>query len=422
MGGGKSLINVQLTENWGVKNGLILCPLAVLPVWRREFAKHAATSPRVLVLEGGSVAEKTEAADRFLKQGPGIVAINYDSARAEAFAKWSTKRRWDLVTLDESHRAKSASGKTSKLVHALGRLAGHRLCLSGTPMPHSPLDIYGQYRFAAPGIFGPSYVRFRSRYAITDKMFPSKVLRYINQEEFAEKVGKLIYRVDNSVLDLPQAMHETRTFELCPKARRAYRELEQDLITEVDSGTVTVSNALVKLLRLQQITSGYLPVEGGRGERIDMGKEALLADFLDDLPSNEPVVVFCRFRSDLDCVRQAAATLRRRYGELSGQRRDLTEHAMMRDDVDVMGVQIQSGGVGVDFTRAAYAVYFSVNWALGDYDQSLARLHRPGQNRPVRYYHLLARDTVDEKVYKAFDTKREIIETVLSSLSGRYAA
>jgi SNF2 family DNA or RNA helicase len=165
-----------------------------------------------------------------------------------------------------------------------------------------------------------------------------------------------------------------------------------------------------------------LPVEGGRGERIDMGKEALLADFLDDLPSNEPVVVFCRFRSDLDCVRQAAATLRRRYGELSGQRRDLTEHAMMRDDVDVMGVQIQSGGVGVDFTRAAYAVYFSVNWALGDYDQSLARLHRPGQNRPVRYYHLLARDTVDEKVYKAFDTKREIIETVLSSLSGRYAA
>ena len=422
MGTGKSLVDVQLTENWGVRAGLILCPLAVLPVWRREFYKHSASGIRIIVLEDGSVADKARAADEFLKAGPGVVCINYDSARNDAFATWATRRRWDLVTLDESHRCKSPSGKTSKLVHKLGTLAGRKLCLTGTPMPHSPLDIYGQYRFLAPGIFGPSFVRFRTRYAITDRMFPSKVLRWINQEEFAQNVGKIMYRVDNTVLDLPPAMHETRTFDLCPKARRAYRELEQDLITEIDAGTVTVSNALVKLLRLQQITSGYLPVEGGRGERIDLEKEALLADFLADLPSDEPVVVFCRFKSDLACVRQAASTLRRRYGELSGERRDLTEHATMREDVDVMGVQIQSGGVGVDLTRAAYAVYFSVNWALGDYDQSLARLHRPGQTRPVRYYHLLARETVDEQVYAAFDKKRNVIEAVLSSLSRRYAA
>lgn len=422
MGVGKSMVNVQLTENWGVKNALILCPLAVLPVWRREFAKHAATEPRVLILENMSVADKTAEAQEFLRRGPGIVCINYDSARCDTFANWATKRTWDLVTCDESHRMKAASGKTSKLSHKLGRLAGRRLCLTGTPIPHSPLDIYGQYRFLAPGIFGPSFVRFRARYAITDRMFPSKVIKWINQEEFAAQVGKIMYRVDSSVLDLPPVMHETRTFDLCPKAKRAYRELEQDLITELDSGTVTVDNALVKLLRLQQITSGWLPTGEGRGERVDMGKEALLADFLDDLPSDEPVVVFCRFRTDLDCVRQATHTLKRRYGELSGQRRDLTNHATMRDDVDVMGVQIASGGVGVDLTRAAYAVYFSVNWGLGDYDQSLARLHRPGQTRSVRYYHLLAKGTVDEAVYAAFDKKRSIIETVLSSLSGRYAA
>lgn len=621
MGGGKSMVNIQLTENWGIKAGLILCPLAVLPVWRREFYKHSASGIRILILESGSVADKTRQADEFLRQGPGVVCINYDSARNEAFAAWAVKRRWDLVTLDESHRCfpagtlvstpsgdipiehirdgqevysychetdrvvasrvsatmshenglgysvgqrfastpnhpvwtrfgyvnadaltefdelailenrtiayeqaeypaylqampkgisgspkdiavlqqelqiqaavrqrpiktgavsakhagndceagssgetrrasfitqesvqqqggacsnlvynietehsnyfangvlvhncKSSSGKTSKLVHKLGRLAGRRLCLTGTPMPHSPLDIYGQYRFAAPGIFGPSFVRFRARYAITDRMFPSKVLKWINQEEFAAQVGKIMYRVDSSVLDLPPVMHETRTFDLSPKAKRAYRELEQDLITELDSGTVTVDNALVKLLRLQQITSGWLPTGEGRGERLDMGKEALLADFLADLPSDEPVVVFCRFRTDLDCVRQATHTLKRRYGELSGQRRDLTNHATMRDDVDVMGVQIASGGTGIDLTRAAYAVYFSVNWALGDYEQSLARLHRPGQERSVRYYHLIAKGTVDADVYSAFESKRSIIQSVLERLSSRYAA
>jgi SNF2 family DNA or RNA helicase len=85
----------------------------------------------------------------------------------------------------------------------------------------------------------------------------------------------------------------------------------------------------------------------------------------------------------------------------------------MSPDVDVVGVQVQSGGVGIDLTRAAYAVLYSVGFSLGDYEQLLKRVHRPGQERATTYIHLLAEDTVDEKVYQALAEKRKVVEFVL---------
>jgi SNF2 family DNA or RNA helicase len=88
-------------------------------------------------------------------------------------------------------------------------------------------------------------------------------------------------------------------------------------------------------------------------------------------------------------------------------------------DAVILGVQIQSGGVGIDLTRAAYAVYYSLGFSLGDYEQSLARLRRPGQTRCIRYYHLVAPGTVDQQVYAALKERRSVVEAVLQNLSPR---
>jgi SNF2 family DNA or RNA helicase len=72
-----------------------------------------------------------------------------------------------------------------------------------------------------------------------------------------------------------------------------------------------------------------------------------------------------------------------------------------------------SGGIGVDFTRARYAIYYSLSYSLTEFDQSMARLHRPGQARSVTYYHLVAEDTIDETVYKALEKRKEVIDEIL---------
>ena len=193
----------------------------------------------------------------------------------------------------------------------------------------------------------------------------------------------------------------------------------------------------------------------------DNQKGRTLAELLDDLPPSEPVVVFCRFRHDLDVIRDVVKRSGRmsfelsgRYNELAGwqqgadplyicnkcSNRDLLPYVgpttpcnmappekpdycpgtmkVQTSAGDVLAVQIQAGGVGIDLSRAAYCVYFSMGYNLGDYLQSLARLDRPGQTRSVTYIHLVARDTIDEKVYAALQNRQDVIEAIIEGIKG----
>jgi SNF2 family DNA or RNA helicase len=178
-------------------------------------------------------------------------------------------------------------------------------------------------------------------------------------------------------------------------------------------GEVTADNVLVKILRCQQMTGGALPLDDGTIEEIDTEKAKLLADELEDINPAEPVVVFCRFHHDLDNVSKVADQLGRRYGELSGRRSDaLAADATLTEGVQVAGIQIQAGGTGVDFTRSAFGIYYSVGHSLGDYLQSRKRLHRPGQTRSTRFRHLVMEGTIDEDVYEALANRQKVTDRI----------
>lgn len=427
MGTGKSAVAVSIVVNEGHRRTIILCPVSVMPVWRREFERHAGAPVRVLVLDGKqAVAKKIASAELFLATAealrtPAVVVVNYETARTGAFTAWALgpSRRWDCAILDESHRAKGPTTATGRFVDKLGRVAGKRLCLTGTPLPHSPLDLFSQFRFLDRGIFGTSYGAFRTRYAQTNPLFPSKVDRWLRQDELAERAGWITYHVGSEVLDLPEAIHETRLVRLGSLAQGVYDSLEEELIADVHGGTITVANAMVKLLRLQQVTSGYVTSSelDNVPQVLGTEKRDALADLLEDVAPDEPAVVFCRFVHDLDAVADVARALGRTCGEISGRRKDLTPHGTMPEGLSTLAVQIQSGGVGIDLTRARYAVYYSLGFSLGDYEQSLARVHRPGQTRPVTYYHLVAQDTVDQRVYGALQRRAEVVGDLIAQMN-----
>jgi len=421
MGTGKSKPTVDLAVNWGCRLTLVLCPKSVLGVWRREFEQWAAVAANVCILDKGTTAKKRDIAAGHLMlcehlRQPAVVVTNYDSVWREPFGKWSVNVPWDLVICDESHRIKAHNSQVSKHAAKLGAVAARRLCLTGTPMPHSPLDLFGQFRFLDPGIFGTSWHWFSHRYARHDNPHvPQMVTSYANQDELQRRMAWITYRVGNEVLDLPEVTHNVLACQLSPAAMKNYRDLEDEMITEVQAGVVTVANALVRLLRLQQVTSGFLQADDAEiPTEIDTAKRDVLSDLLEDIGKDEPVVVFCNFRHDLAAIAAVAKKLGRTYGEVSGARKDLTSHATMPDGVQVMGVQVRAGGLGIDLTRARYAVYYNHPWSLGDYEQSVARVHRPGQTRHTFYYHLVAENTVDEHVQRSLEKKRDAVESILS--------
>lgn len=421
MGTGKSKIVVDLIVNRNHRKSLILCPLSVVPVWPKQFANHAGWGEdeyTVFRLDGfGSSEMKVEKAKRAIRiaeaSGKAIVLIaNYELGRTANFSHWALQEDWDLVVLDESHKVKAPGGTTSKFVGELGRKAKYRLALTGTPMPHSPFDVYGQYRFLDPGIFGTNFAGFRNRYAQMGGYGGYEVTSYRNEDELNKRFYSIANRVTKDVLDLPEVMHVERITRLAPEAEAVYKKIERQFYAEIaEDKRITVANVLVKLLRLSQISNGHVISDEGEVIGFDSAKQNLFAEILDELPEREPVVVFTRFHEDLNQIRNATIAAGRTYSELSGRTKQVER--WQAGETDVLGAQIQSGGVGIDLTRARYAVYWSTGLSLGDYEQSLARVHRPGQSQSVVYVHMICANTVDEKIYAALAAKKDVVEYVL---------
>lgn len=419
MGTGKSLVAVQLTRMRKHMRVLIVCPKKVIDVWPEQFHLH--TDARILVvpLKKGSIVERATAMKQSIalaqaRKQPVVIVINYEGCWHEPFGSLAVHEGFDFLVLDECHRIKAPGGKASRY---LSRLAWHipwRLGLTGTMMPHSFLDIYAQYRAIDCRVFGSNYTAFKRQYGVFGGYQNYQLIGVQNKEDLHARVYSIAYHASKDVLDLPPEMHIAYRCELSSGARKVYDDLYSKFVAGVHDGTVTVYNALTKLLRLQQCTSGYAKLDDGREVEIDLAKYELMLDTVEDSEASEPWVIFCRFRHDLEKVHQMADALGRTSLELSGSRDELKR--WQDGEAPILAVQIQSGGLGIDLTRARYCGYFSKGFSLGDYDQSLARVHRPGQKRPVTYYHWIAENTVDERVETSLANKKEVIADILNQV------
>mgnify|MGYP001559831803 FL=1 len=441
---GKSAVAILLIANRGHRRTLILCPHSVVDVWPEEFAKHCPVPVHVASLVDGSVRARMDTADRAMRAAqamrvPSITIVNYEAARCEPFASWALAQEWDLVVGDELHRCKAPPGPkgiTSKFMRALGRKTAYRLGLTGTPMPHTPLDLFGQYTFLDQTIFGPSWVAVRSRYAVMGGYGNHQVVTLRIQErladgrpnpyfdpalaaEFQARFTSIAFRVKlREVFEhIPDDVSIERRGSLGPEGRRVYHDLERQFVADVRGGVVTAANAMTRLIRLQQCTSGYARLDpdtpGGDAcdVPVDDGKTQLLTDVLEDFAPHEPLVVFSRFHHDLDAIHTVAKKTGRTSLELSGRRKELA--AWQAGEADVLAVQEQAGGVGIDLSRSKYGIFYSLTWSLGDFEQAMSRLNSHRQTQPATHIHLIMRGTVDEHMYSARRARRDVVASVL---------
>lgn len=425
MGVGKTKIVIDLIVNMNWRRVLVLCPKSVIQVWPAEFEKHAAAPVGVLAPDDDKLSIRSRQIQPFLdlcavRQQPAVVVLNYDAAWREVLSSILFAVQWDAVICDESHRIKAPGGKAALFCSRLGDKVPRRLCLTGTPLPHSPMDAYAQYRFLDKGIFGTSFVNFRARYAIMGGFGAKQVVGYQNEEEFHRKFYSIAYRVKSEdVQTLPEAIDVVRPVTLSKYAYSLYKALKEEFVVGIGDGSISAGNALTRLLRLQQLGSGWARLDrdvetGTEGQlmQVDSGKQEALADILEDLHESEPVVIFCRFHHDLDAVHTVGAALGRQSLELSGRRNELRE--WQSGAAPLLAVQTQSGGVGVNLVRARYCVFYSLGFSLGDYLQARKRTHRPGQTQTVTYLHLIAQKTVDVDVYKALAARQDVVDSILA--------
>ena len=425
MGLGKSRVAVEALDNLTAKRVLVLSPkAAVASVWPGQFEQWG-TRPWIVAAEiKGSLSKRLTVVDRKLVHAgdaPVAVVLNWDAIRSEAVEVWIKRQGFDAVICDEMHKCKNPNGKTAKAAARITAKIPRRIALSGTPMPHDALDIWAQFRALDSTVLGTSFFSFKHRYTILGGYQGREVKGFKRMDYLAAQLARITFqpKPEDVELDLPPEIHETIRVDLCPKARKAYTSLESDFVAGVEGGTINASNALVQLLRLQQLTSGTAVIDRGEGPdgevirsavEIDTSKADALREIIEG--TDEPVVVFGVFRTDMMAVASVGGD---QVAELSGRVDELADWQAGRKRI--LAVQIATGSEGIDLTRARYAVYLSTGFNLGTYLQSEKRVHRPGQKKPVTYYHIVSRDTVDEKVRGALRARHSVVGSILSMIS-----
>ena len=421
MGAGKSLAVVAHVDRERPKRVLILCPKSVIGVWPDEFDRHSTGHARVLAADmTGGLRKYDAVAPALAARAPVVVVTNHEAAWRDPLAKLLMSTAWDLVVVDESHRAKSPGGRFSRWLSRLRPKAHRRVALTGTPAPHDPvLDVYAQYRFLDPSIFGTNFTAHRARYCVMGGYAvngrPVQVVGYQRREEFAERYHSIAdtVAIEDVLPDLPDEIHVERYAVLPVRARRIYDDMEGDLVAELENGTVTAANAMVKVGKLQQIAAGAVRDAEGVSHEIHTAKADVLAEILADLAPSEPVAVFCVFRHSLELVVEVAKAAKRPVDELHG-RANTVGTRWAPEPGAVAAIQYQSGGIGIDLTACRYVVVLDQTFRLGDHLQMIRRALRPGQEHHVTYLHLIARDTVDGRIRRALARRQDVIETILA--------
>lgn len=353
-------------------------------------------------------------------------ALAHQSGK-DLLMKFMTGRRVFLV-VDESIRFKSPRAARTK---TLLRLASDMACtaiLSGAPVTKGVEDLYSQFALLSTSILGQSsYRTFLARYCTLQPAYrgappgATKIVGYRNLDELTGRVAAHTFRVTKAeCLDLPPKIYMTRYVTQTPEQRRIYNDLRTALLTEINGGRISAPNAAVRLMRLQQVLCGHLPVvnDAGEIERIEPVPSNRVEATMDILEEDEaPTIIWARFRHDISALRDALTaagiTFVTYFGDTKESERADNIRKFMSGEARVFLANPAAAGTGLNLQRASRMIYYSNSFNADYRWQSEDRAHRIGQTNPVTIIDLVVPGTIDTQIVKALRARQDIARMVL---------
>lgn len=399
MGTGKTITMLMHLTNLfiagEISNALIIAPLSVLGSWQRDIDKF---SPM-----------RSKFKDR-------ITFVNYQ----RVWRKEEYDKDWDCIVLDEAHAIAHRTSKQSKFIHKLTRENQYRYILTGSPMGNGRLeDYYSLMEFLQPGIFG-TWREFTAHYTVERRLpgsFVNIIVGYRNQEELLEKVGDYSFRVmKRDCLDLPDKLpDEVIRCELKEKAK--YKQAMKDFIEEFD---MTIGNPLTKVMKLRQISSGFVFDDYGDLHALKCDKLARLEELIDSIDGK--VVVFCEFQYSIDAISALLTKKKIKFVSLDGRQKDKTVWRQFQTDetIRVIICQYLTANAGIDLFASSHTVYYEPNLSTTVVEQSRDRIHRIGQSQPCSYYWLITEGTIEEEIYKRLAEKTDFNKSCLEEIAKKF--
>lgn len=400
----------DLIDSAAAQRVLVIAPLRVAnSVWEQETKSWAHLKHlRVAVCTGSEKARLSA-----LQHEADIYTINRENV------PWLVKhyaKKWpfDAVIIDESSSFKNPSSQRFKALKKILPFTEYFVELTGTPSPNSLLDLWAQiYLIDFGQSLGRTMTAYKQRFFEQDYMG----YNYTPRAGAAEQIYKLVepYVLSMSAddyLELPDRIDVNERVSLPPKSAKAYGEFERTLLAELDDGEEieAISAAALANKLLQWANGAVYTDEHKNWTQTHTAKLDALAEIVEQ-NEGENILVAYNYKSDL------ARLVERFPDAVVLDKNPDTIAAWNRGEISMLLAHPASAGHGLNLQRGgALAVWFGLCWSLENYQQFNARLHRQGQEHPVRIVHIVADGTIDERVLSVLESKDANQRNLLEAL------
>jgi len=437
MGTGKTKVlidNVAMLYDKGKIDGvLIVAPKGVVKTWyEQELPTHLPDHiENVSILWQPNITktqqEKLESLFE-IESALHILVMNVEALSTDKGVKFANKfinSHKALMAIDESTTIKTPTAKRTKNIIGIGQHAKYKRIMTGSPITKNPLDLYTQCEFLDPWLLDfSSYYAFRNRYAEMKTMHVhgrsiQVVDKFQNLGELSDTVKQFSYRVlKEDCLDLPPKVFIKRHVALTPEQKKVYEQMKKAAMAVLNGKVTTTMTVLTQLMRLHQITCGYVTADDGTVQAVESNRLNELMSILED--TDGKVIIWANYQTSVSDIMKA---LTKKYGANSFVHYyGLTPQEDRQDNIRkfqnnpecrfIIGTP-QTGGYGITLTQANTVIYYSNSYDLEKRLQSEDRAHRIGQKKTVTYIDLISEDTVDEKIVKALRDKINIASEVM---------
>jgi SNF2 family DNA or RNA helicase len=379
-----------------------------------------------------------------LHDGLAVLLLSYENFTTEKAKKYVWKflrQRRCMYVLDEAHKIKSPGAKRTISIVASGRYAKYKRILTGTPIGKGPFDIYAQLKFLDEDFWKPhgfaDFNVFKQHFGNWFTAEDCKRLNgydpgydkldgYVNLDELQRIVDSISDRVlKEDVLDLPPKLFSKRYYELNGEQTRVYRELVNNYEAEFEDGArIDGALAIVRLLRLHQVCSGYAYTDADDPDaepfRLLGNHNPLLEGCLEWAEAlSHPAIIWARFSKDIDQLMEALGPKGAvRYdGKISDDEAERSKLAFQAGDAQYFIGNAQKGATGLTLIQAKSVGFYNNSFNLIDRLQAEDRAHRIGQDVAVNYVDFEGmlpdgRPTVSGQIIKSLRKKFDIASQI----------
>jgi SNF2 family DNA or RNA helicase len=396
---------------------LVVAPTSVCMNWESEVARFAPT----LTIHTLAGMDREAVIQSLGKRD--MLVTSYTLLQQEVELLESIN--WQTIVLDEAQAIKNAATKRSK---AAMRLHGKfRLITTGTPIENHLGELWNLFTFINPGLLG-TYKQFNSRYGIPIEKHHDRAAR-LQLKKLIQPF--MLRRIKSQVLDeLPPRTEITLRVEMKEDEMAFYEAIRQQAIENIEGSAQKTGRhlqILAEIMRLRRACCNPRLIDDNT--KISSTKLRVFAEVVEELlGARHKALVFSQFTGHLALIREHLDKEGINYKYLDGttpaKERQRQVESFQSGEGDLFLISLKAGGLGLNLTAADYVIHMDPWWNPAVEDQAADRAHRIGQKRPVTVYRLVSANTIEEKIVRLHQEKRDLANSLLegSDVSARISA